>query len=76
MSLTIMIGAEAQDYLNIKNTIHFLEGLKELNPLGVITEDQFEVLGDLIEWYSTMYDVMINPSLGGQELYDPKELVD
>ena len=76
MSLNIMIGSEAQDYVNIKNTILFLNALKELKPIGVMNDDQLHVLKDLIEWYNTLYDVMTNPSISTQEMFDPKELTD
>lgn len=76
MSLNIMIGSEAQDYVNIKNTIHFLDALKELKPIGVMDDDQMQVLVDLVDWYQSLYDVMTNPSVGSQEMFDPKELID
>lgn len=75
MSLNIMIGSEPQDYVNIKNTIVFLDAFKELQPLGMMDQDQLTTLNDLIEWYKTMHDVLTNPTLGSEEMYDPKELV-
>lgn len=74
MSLSIMIGSEAEDYVNVKNTIIFLESLTELQPLGLMDEDRNQVLDDLIDWYKSMYDVLTNPALGSEELYDPSEL--
>jgi hypothetical protein len=76
MSLNIMIGSEPQDYVNIKNTIHFLDALTELKPVGLIDAEQSQILNDLIDWYKSLYDVMTNPSLANQEMYDPKELID
>jgi hypothetical protein len=76
MSLNIMIGSEPQDYTNIKNTIHFLDALVELKPLGVMDDEQLQVLNGLIDWYKSLYDVMTNPSIGTQEMFDPSELVE
>lgn len=76
MSLNIMIGSEPEDYANIKNTIHFLKALKELKPLGVMEDKHLDVLTSLIDWYESLYDVMTNPSISNQEMYDPKELAD
>jgi saccharopine dehydrogenase-like NADP-dependent oxidoreductase len=76
MSLNIMIGSEPQDYENIKNTIHFLDAIKELKPLGFMDDDQSQVLDELVEWYKSLYDVMTNPLNSTQELYNPKELID
>ena len=76
MSLNIMIGSEPQDYENIKNTIHFLDAIKELKPIGLLDDDQFHVLNELIDWYKSLYDVMTNPFNSNQELYDPKELIE
>ena len=77
MSLNIMIGSEAEDYTNIKNTIHFLDALSQFKNVGLIELDQqqTEALSNLVEWYKTMYDVLTNPELGNQDLYDPSELV-
>jgi len=75
MSLSIMIGSEAEDYVNVKNTIIFLESLTELQPLGLMDEDRKQILDDLIVWYKSMYDVLTNPALGSEELYDPSELI-
>lgn len=74
MSLSIMVGSDPQDYENIKNTIHFLDAVKELKPLGFLEDHQMEVLIDLLDWYKSMYDVLTNPALGSEELYDPSEL--
>lgn len=76
MSLSIMIGSESEDYLNIKNTIHFLEAVKELKPLGFLDDDQLEELKHLIGWYQSMYDVLTNPNLSSEEMYNPAELID
>jgi hypothetical protein len=76
MSLNIMIGSEPQDYENIKNTIHFLDAIKELKPIGLLDDDQFHVLNELIDWYKSLYDVMTNPFNSNQEMYDPKELIE
>jgi len=76
MSLSVMIGSEPQDYVNVKNTIHFLSAIEELKPIGFIDAERHQVLQDLIEWYKTMYDVLTNPTLGSQELFDPKDLVE
>jgi len=75
MSLSIMIGSEAEDYKNIKNTIVFLEAVKELKPLGLIDDERFEELEYLITWYQSMYDVLTNPLVSSEQLYDPSELV-
>ena len=76
MSLNIMIGSEAEDYVNIRNTIHFLDALSELKGVGVLDEERSKVLSNLIEWYKTMYDVLTNPELGKPQMFDPSELVD
>lgn len=75
MSLSIMIGSEAEDYKNIKNTIVFLEAVKELKPLGLIDDERFEELEYLITWYQSMYDVLTNPLVSSEQLYDPSELI-
>jgi hypothetical protein len=74
MSLNIMIGSDPQDYTNIKNTIHFLDAILELKPLGFMDDEQLEVLNELIDWYKSMHDVLLNPALGSEELYNPAEL--
>jgi saccharopine dehydrogenase-like NADP-dependent oxidoreductase len=74
MSLNIMIGSDPQDYTNIKNTIHFLDAILELKPLGFMDDEQLEVLNELIDWYKSMHDVLTNPALGSEELYNPVEL--
>lgn len=74
MSLSIMIGSEPEDYVNIKNTIHFLDAIKELHPIGVVDDERKEVLENLIGWYQSMYDVLTNPSLAPQEMFNPAEL--
>jgi hypothetical protein len=74
MSLNIMIGSDPQDYINIKNTIHFLDAILELKPLGFMDDEQLEVLNELIDWYKSMHDVLTNPTLGSEELYNPAEL--
>lgn len=76
MSLTIMIGSDIQDYENLRNTIHFLSAIEELKPTGIIDDERFRVLQDLIEWYRTMYDVLTNNSSSSDRLYDPSEIVD
>jgi hypothetical protein len=76
MSLSIMIGSEAQDYQNIKNTIHFLDALKELESLGPLTQDQIKILNDLTEWYKSIYNLLTDSTLGLQEFYDPSDLLD
>jgi len=70
-----MIGSEAEDYKNIKNTIIFLESVKELKPIGLIDNERFEELEYLITWYQSMYDVLTNPSISSEQLYDPSELI-
>ena len=69
-----MIGSDPQDYINIKNTIHFLDAILELKPLGFMDDEQLEVLNELIDWYKSMHDVLTNPTLGSEELYNPAEL--
>lgn len=75
MSLSIMVGSDPQDYENIKNTIHFLSAIEELKPIGLIDDDRYQVLLDLIDWYKSMYDVLTNPAVGSEEMYDPSELI-
>jgi hypothetical protein len=80
MSLSIMIGSEAQDYQNIKNTIHFLDALLEsgLSVEGVdfSRQDQIKILNDLTKWYKSMYNLLTDSTLGLQEFYDPSDLLD
>lgn len=71
-----MIGSDIQDYENLRNTIHFLSAIEELKPTGIIDDERFRVLQDLIEWYRTMYDVLTNNSSSSDRLYDPSEIVD
>lgn len=75
MSLSIMVGSDPQDYENIKNTIHFLSAIEELKPIGLMDDDRYQVLLDLIDWYKSMYDILTNPVVGSEEMYDPSELI-
>lgn len=70
-----MVGSDPQDYENIKNTIHFLSAIEELKPIGLMDDDRYQVLLDLIDWYKSMYDVLTNPVAGSEEMYDPSELI-
>lgn len=70
-----MVGSDPQDYENIKNTIHFLSAIEELKPIGLMDDDRYQVLLDLIDWYKSMYDVLTNPVVGSEEMYDPSELI-
>lgn len=70
-----MVGSDPQDYENIKNTIHFLSAIEELKPIGLMDDDRYQVLLDLIDWYKSMYDILTNPVVGSEEMYDPSELI-